>query len=593
MVSEGASELNPARFSNREAPPTLRLVLAGRDPIFLLGLQSGLANSTGIEILGTATTNPDLWQLLQAEALDRNEAAFPDLLVLDLDRRTPDEILTLSQQLKYRFPTLPLLTLISRLDANTLNTLRRMRVEGCWPKGISLEQLMTVMHTLAGGGLLWSPQVLAEPTAPLTMNQGPWKNWQIKRRQDSLRYIQGRQEELNRTLEQANLSWWEWLVLDGQLRELQAAQYVIDQLFPATAESLEATPPSRSSPSVALNLATAHPTTSTLAVDRDFRTLKSVVIDQVTAGLVLNLYNQTGTPLEIDILSLAKRQELLLTVLRCFEAMLDDLRFSNVARSQLQPQQLLSDLWQTTLNDFLGKYRTVSLSETDMLQLVPQLLQDKTLVEVAILDQIPLFTEIVEHLLFHTPLIIDQRTYPAGSSESIQQTSYVLANTMIQVANAVVQPLLNRFSDVDGVRRDFFDRRWLSTREIERFRNSLSWQYRIQQWFGEPKDMFESQFRLRIFSETGIKYYSVYAPRDRELQDLSGIRYATTLVLEARDALAPPLQATVTFLGRGVIYLLTQIIGRGIGLVGRGVLQGIGYVRSEVRSRPTESIDRK
>jgi DNA-binding NarL/FixJ family response regulator len=585
MVSEGASELNPTRL--------LRLVLAGRDPIFLLGLQSGLANSAGIEILGNATTDPDLWQLLQAEALDRNEAAFPDLLVLDLDRRTPDEILTLSQQLKYRFPTLPLLTLVSRLDANTLNTLRRMRVEGCWPKGVSLEQLITVMHTLAGGGLLWSPQVLAEPTAPLTVNQGPWKNWQFKRRHSSLRYIQGRQEELNRTLEQANLSWWEWLVLDGQLRELQAAQYVIDQLFPATAESLEATPSSRSSPSVALNLATASPSTSTLAVDRDFRTLKSVVIDQITAGLVLNLSNQTGIPLEIDILSLAKRQELLLTVLRCFEAMLDDLRFSNVTRSQLQPQQLLSDLWQTTLNDFLGKYRTVSLSETDMLQLVPQLLQDKTLVEAAILEQIPLFTEIVEHLLFHTPLAIDQRTYPAGSSESIQQTSYVLANTMIQVANAVVQPLLNRFSDVDGVRRDFFDRRWLSTREIERFRNSLSWQYRIQQWFGEPKEMFESQFRLRIFSETGIKYYSVYAPRDRELQDLSGIRYATTLVLEARDALAPPLQATVTFLGRGVIYLLTQIIGRGIGLVGRGVLQGIGYVRSEVRSRPTEFIDRK
>jgi DNA-binding NarL/FixJ family response regulator len=585
MVSEGASELNPTRL--------LRLVLAGRDPIFLLGLQSGLANSAGIEILGNATTDPDLWQLLQAEALDRNEAAFPDVLVLDLDRRTPDEILTLSQQLKYRFPTLPLLTLVSRLDANTLNTLRRMRVEGCWPKGVSLEQLMTVMHTLAGGGLLWSPQVLAEPTVPLAVNQGPLKNWQIKRRQNSLRYIQGRQEELNRTLEQANLSWWEWLVLDGQLRELKAAQYVIDQLFPVTAESLEATPSSRSSPSVSLNLATAPPSASTLAVDRDFRTLKSVVIDQITAGLVLNLSNQTGTPLEIDILSLAKRQELLLTVLRCFEAMLDDLRFSNVTRSQLQPQQLLSDLWQTTLNDFLGKYRTVSLSETDLLQLVPQLLQDKTLVESAILDQIPLFTEIVEHLLFHTPLTIDQRTYPAGSSESIQQTSYVLANTVIQVANAVVQPLLNRFSDVDGVRRDFFDRRWLSTREIERFRNSLSWQYRIQQWFGEPKDMFESQFRLRIFSETGIKYYSVHAPRDGELQDLSGIRYATTLVLEARDALAPPLQATVTFLGRGVIYLLTQIIGRGIGLVGRGVLQGIGYVRSEVRSRPAESIDRK
>jgi hypothetical protein len=241
----------------------------------------------------------------------------------------------------------------------------------------------------------------------------------------------------------------------------------------------------------------------------------------------------------------------------------------------------------------LGKYRTVVLTETETAQLVPQLLQDLPIVEEAILQHIPLLTEIVEHLLFHTPLTVDQHIYPAGSSEAIRQTSYVLANTMIQVANAVVQPLLNRFSDVDGVRRYFFDRRWLSTREIERFRNALSWQYRMQNWFQDPKDMFESQYRLRVFSETGIKLYTVYAPRDHELQSLSGVRYVATLALEARDALAPPLQATVTFLGRGVIYLLTQIIGRSIGLVGRGVLQGIGYVRGEVRSRPTEFIDRQ
>jgi DNA-binding NarL/FixJ family response regulator len=584
MVSEGASELNPTR--------SLRLVLAGRDPIFLLGLQSGLADNPALEILGNATTEPDLWQLLQAELLTPNEAKVPDLLVLDLDRRTPDEILTVCQQLKYRFPTLPLLTLVSRLDTNTLNTLRRMRVEGCWPKGISLEQLMTVMQTLVGGGLLWSPQVMTEPAPPLATSQSPLKNWQLRRRQNSLQQIQSRREELSRILERSNLSWWEWLVLDGQLRELGAAQYIVEQLFPEMEAASTAVSPA-TSPSISLNMPTAATTSSTLAVDRDFRTLKTVVIDQVTAGLVLNLSNQTGTPLEIDVLSLAKRQELLLTVLRSFEAMLDELRFSNVTRSQLQSDSLLCDLWQTTLNDFLGKYRTVNLNETELMPLVPQLLQDKPLVEAAILNQIPLFAEMVEHLLFHSPLTIDQRTYPAGSSESIQQTSYVLANAMIQVSNAVVQPLLNRFADVDGVRRDFFDRRWLSTRELERFRNALSWQYRMQQWFGEPKDMFESQFRLRIFSESGIKYYSIYAARDRELQKLSGIRYATTLALEARDALAPPLQATVTFLGRGVIYLLTQIIGRGIGLVGRGVLQGVGYVRSEVRSRPAEFIDRK
>jgi DNA-binding NarL/FixJ family response regulator len=587
MMTEGASETHPAR--------SLQLLLTGRDPIFLLGLQSGFANISSIRILGNATTEPDLWELLQAEKLDRDETVFPDILVVDLDRRTPEEILTLCQQLKSRFPTLPLLTLVSRLDANTLATLRRLRVEGCWPKGIGLEQLETVLHTLAGGGLLWSPQIQTESVLPIVSepSASPWKNWQVRNRRNGVEYIQRRQDELNLILERATLSWWEWLVLEGQMRELKAAQQLVERLFPMVSGEESATLLATPGISVSLSRKTDSTPAASLALDRDFRTLKSVVIDQVTAGLVLNLSNQTGVPLEIDILSLGKRQELLLTVLRCFETMLDELRFSTVTRSQLQSLPLLKDLWQNTLNDFLGKYRTVRMTETETAQLVPQLLQDLPIVEEAILQHIPLLTDIVEHLLFHTSLTVDQHIYPAGSSEAIRQTNYVLANTMIQVANAVVQPLLNRFSDVDGVRRYFFDRRWLSTREIERFRNALSWQYRMQNWFDDPKDMFESQYRLRVFSETGIKLYTVYAPRDHELQSLSGVRYVATLALEARDALAPPLQATVTFLGRGVVYLLTQIIGRSIGLVGRGVLQGIGYVRGEVRSRPTEFIDRQ
>ncbi|HEY9825421.1 MAG TPA: DUF3685 domain-containing protein, partial [Stenomitos sp.] len=156
---------------------------------------------------------------------------------------------------------------------------------------------------------------------------------------------------------------------------------------------------------------------------------------------------------------------------------------------------------------------------------------------------------------------------------------------VIQVANAVMQPFINRFSNVDALRRDFFDRRWLSTREIERFRNSLSWRYRMQQWLVDPVDIFESKYRLVVFGEVGLQYRTVYAPRDMELQALSGVPFVITLALEARDAITPPLRATVTLIGRGVVYVLTQVIGRSIGLVGRGVLQGVGYKRSEVRSR--------
>jgi hypothetical protein len=56
-----------------------------------------------------------------------------------------------------------------------------------------------------------------------------------------------------------------------------------------------------------------------------------------------------------------------------------------------------------------------------------------------------------------------------------------------------------------------------------------------------------------------------------------------SLALETRDAIAPRLRAIVSSLGSSVIYVLTQVIGRGIGLIGRGIIQGIGSSLQETR----------
>ena len=137
------------------------------------------------------------------------------------------------------------------------------------------------------------------------------------------------------------------------------------------------------------------------------------------------------------------------------------------------------------------------------------------------------------------------------------------------------------------VKQTFYDRRWITTREIERFRNALSWKYRMNQFFGEPKHIFESQIPVLVLTDMGIRNQDLYAPRDEELRRLSGIPLFVTLALEARDAIAPPLRASFTWVGRGVVYVLTQVVGRGIGLIGRGILQGVGTAWQETQgTRP-------
>ena len=118
-------------------------------------------------------------------------------------------------------------------------------------------------------------------------------------------------------------------------------------------------------------------------------------------------------------------------------------------------------------------------------------------------------------------------------------------------------------------------RRWLPTREVERFRNDLAWKYRMQRWVNDPKAIYESRYWLLTASDRGIITLPIYAPRNQEWRDLSGVPLGLTLLIEARDAIAPRVRSTVTLAGRGALMVL-QAIGRGIGFIGRGIIQGLG-----------------
>jgi hypothetical protein len=204
-------------------------------------------------------------------------------------------------------------------------------------------------------------------------------------------------------------------------------------------------------------------------------------------------------------------------------------------------------------------------------------------VQFSILNKIPEVTDFLAHLLYQAPIMINETLYSVGTIEAMTRLEDLLQNLIIQVANAVIQPLLNRFGNVVAVKQNFYDRRLLSTREIERFRNNLSWKYRVEKYFGEPTAIFESRYTLFILQEQGITKTSIYSPRNQEMDELSGIRLAVTLALETRDAIAPRIRSAVSFLGSGVVYILTEVIGRGIGLIGRGIIKGIGSALQDTR----------
>ncbi len=326
--------------------------------------------------------------------------------------------------------------------------------------------------------------------------------------------------------------------------------------------------------------------------------VQNVVFEGVFAKLQRPLKNISESPLEIDILRSDKKLELLYLVLRQLEDLLADLRASEVQPGQLATRwqghsygvsrQVLHDLWDAVNTEFFGKYYTVRIETTggNVEEEVVALLQrEKLLVQQQIIDRIPMVSELFGHWLFQEQLIIESSPYLATTPQAIAYSERLLENLTIQIANAVIQPLLNRLADVESIKKSLYTGRLMSSREIERFRNDLSWRYRLDRLVNEPKAIFESRYNLYALTPVGINVTSVYAPRRAELDRLGGIPWAVTLAMETRDAIAPRVRTAISLIGSTVVYVLTEVLGRGIGLVGRGVLKGVGNAWQDTKGK--------
>ncbi len=398
-------------------------------------------------------------------------------------------------------------------------------------------------------------------------------------RQFGLQQIDRELHHISQLLQSPTLSSidrWFW---QGRRRELRVAASLVRRFTPTPTSSKTSSesPAGAITPSPAaipLVVAPAAELTSTTtekifrAVGKDYRSLE----------------NLTGRPLEIDVLQIPKRQQLLQIICQQFQQTLQALQTDQVTPEQLllHRERVLADIWADSTTQFFGRYYTL-LVLNQPVEVVLTLLADRELITSQLSHRIPLTTELLTYLLWQEGVYIDNRWQAYDTLPANDYIQDLLANAIIQLANAVIQPFLNRFSDLEPAKQKFYHPDLLATRDITRFRNHLSWHYYLQEKYLQPIAIFESKHQLLVLRTTGIKQREIYAPRRSELAQLKGLPWLVTILLEIRDAIAPPWQAVTTFLGNVLVYVLTEIIGRGLGLVGRGILQGLGQAWQERR----------
>ena len=590
-----------------------RLLLIDGDRIFRMGMRSWLAQFSELEVVAEAETVAEAVEFLQG-------AGALDLVILDLninaknlesaaiDRQSG---LELCQRLKSEYPQLPILVLSSPQQSELVDMVLLSGVEGYCLKGNNPDELITAIRLVASGNQYLDDRqkLVSQPSnqANRLMRNLPEQTVvAIVKRNFYLSGIRG----IDRVLAEvkANLANTNSdqisdqitkMILAGQARELQAARWLVNRLWGQQTEP--AMPPANT----VSNLDEKYTVFDGEISDRTTTKANNTAQDQTEAQsrnnalavqaslwdktvnkLQSSLLNISKTPLEIDILKDEKKRQLLYIALRQIEQIITDLRFSQIQPSQLELKipDILKSIWQETIINFFGKYYVLNNIDSEV-NVVDVLLKDEEIVQTEFLDKIPQFDNLLSHLLFETELVIDDSSAAIGTPEAMQRVEMILDNLIIQIANAVTQPLLNNFANIEEIKHNFYRYNLLATREIERFRNDLSWKYRLEKYIAEPQLIFESRHVLLTFADRGIKRITIYTPRNQELQQLEGVQLAVTLVLELQDAIAPRLKSAIAFIGSGFVYVLTNVIGRGIGLIGRGVVQGIGNAWQENRNK--------
>lgn len=596
-----------------------RLILVDDDHIFRIGMRSWLEQFPDFEVVAETDTAEETLAVLIGNAEDKSLALLDvDLVILDLNLgRLNSEFnksdrlagLGLCQQLKFIYPDLPILLLSSSQTPELVAAVLRIGVEGYCLKGTNPEELITAIRQVAAGNPYLGDRFILEnnqlennqmdrlisnlPDQPVSVVAILQHNLYLS----GLRRIDHALAEVRSILEETNQDRLTQIVLAGQERELRMARWLLHQLWgkskksPIISQSNDRSKVANNLPSnSSMQVTNANVEISDRFSDsRNILTIQSILWDKTVKKLQSNLLNLSKTPLEIDILKEEKKRELLYIALRQTEQSLTELRFSEIQPSELQGKlpTILKNIWQETVINFFGKYYSLIYIQANNCEvnIVDVLLKDVAIVQMEFLNKIPQVDNLLSHLLFETELVVDNNTLAIGNAEAIQRAEIILDNLLIQIANGVIQPLLNHFADQEEIKQKFYRYNLLPTREIEKFRNDLSWKYRLEKYVTNPQSIFESRHILFVFSNFGIKKTSIYAPRSQELQQLEGIQLAITLVLEFQDAIAPRLKSASAFIVKGLVYLLTNVLGRGIGLIGRGVLQGIGSAWQESRPK--------
>ena len=469
--------------------------------------------------------------------------------------RLGEELLRLQE----RWQPAPLLLLLPASHGLTGDVLLQLPAAGILESPEPQELLAALATLLAGGRVLTAAADIASPrpTASPALGMGQWLLI------SGLQQIDADVAAIKRLLSPPPSSLVQLLVFQGRLRELSAARELLLMLWGPLSLAWGASDLGPSSPDPVLAI-----TLQQRSADGIWQAIRQ----RLEAGSSTELSNQSGQLLALEGLSPERRRDLLLALLSQVDILRQRL-LSEPAPLQERWEQWQPELRQQAMRNLVNSYVQLPW-EGSLLPVADSLLRSSDLTGRD--PELPEAQPMLATLVRAQPLLVDGQLLAADEPRAVLYLELLMSNWLVRSAELVSAELLASCASWPELRRYLLKPELLATRNLERLRNQLNAQLRWSSWVERPISLYESRRRLYSLRDRAIRSHELTEPRDAELRQLGWLQQLVTLALESRDALAPQVQGLLRGLGDLVVVLLTRVLGRAIGLVGRGIAQGMG-----------------
>lgn len=311
---------------------------------------------------------------------------------------------------------------------------------------------------------------------------------------------------------------------------------------------------------------------------------QSINLNLAVANLFIQTYqrfsyvlsNKTQINLPIDILNIYIKQQLFIDILTELEILVIDIVELNLKVSDIKNlnHKILYNIVYKAMNNFIThlKYpydRHIINSYSSYNKL--HFHEHSILIE-----------NLLIYLIFGANAI-DKKTFQFYKLKTpFNHVRLLLENAIIQIGNLVTFNLLENFQSIQAtseflIINNICTYNHASIRELSRFRNNLvsySW---INQYIYYPQNIYCCRHKIWLLSSKGIFYKYIYINRSSEYLRLSKRQLSTILYLELQDFIIPKINTLIVILGRFIMYISVQIVGKGFQLCFKNIIHKINH----------------